>query len=101
MINHIVIWKLKDSALGNSKLENATKMKELLESLKNDIEGILKMEVGINICDSTQSYDIVLNSEFVDQESLDSYQVHPKHMEVGSFISEIRDERIVVDYKND
>lgn len=99
MITHIVMWKLKESALGNTKLENAAKMKILLESLKNEIDGILKLEVGINILESEQSYDIVLNSEFVDQESLDSYQVHPKHIKVSNYITDLREERIVVDYK--
>lgn len=99
MITHIVMWKLKENALGNSKLENAKEIKRSLEALKSEIKGIIKLEVGINILASDQSYDVVLNSEFVDQASLDAYQVHPKHVAVSNYITDLRDERVVVDYE--
>ena len=38
MIKHIVMWKLKDFAEGGSKLENAKKIKDMLEALKDKIE---------------------------------------------------------------
>lgn len=100
MITHIVMWKLKDHAQGRTKLENAIKMKKDLEALKTSIDGILKLEVGINVCESSQAYDVVLNSEFADQHALDSYQVHPDHVKVSDSITDLRVERFVVDYEN-
>lgn len=99
MIKHIVMWKLKNQALDKSKMENAKKMKDLLEGLDGQIKGMLTIEVGININDSNAAYDIALYSEFSDMDALNGYQVNPKHLEVGEFISLIRDERIVIDYK--
>lgn len=99
MVKHIVMWKLKEEALGKSKGHNAEKIKELLEALDNDIDGLLNIEVGVNICDSDQSFDVVLYSEFENQKSLDDYQKHPKHLEVGAFIVEVREDRVVVDYE--
>lgn len=101
MITHIVMWQLKAHTNGRSKLENAMSIKTMLEGLKDHIEGIIKLEVGINILDSNQSYDIVLNSAFVNQEALDAYQVHPKHVKVSNDITDLREKRIVVDYEND
>ena len=92
------MWRLKDQAEGNSKVENALKIKEILEALKGNIDGLESIEVGINILESAQSFDVVLYSEFKDQKSLDDYQVHPKHVEAGSFIKKVCCERAVVDY---
>ncbi|MFZ5966967.1 MAG: Dabb family protein [Bacillota bacterium] len=98
MLKHVVMWKLKDKALGNTKLENALEMKKRLEALHSDIEEIINIEVGINVLESEQAFDVVLYAEFEDEKSLEKYQNHPKHLEVGELIKQIREERVVVDY---
>ena len=99
MIKHVVMWKLKDFAEGADKKENAQKIKSKLEGLKDKIEEIKFIEIGININDSADSYDVVLYSEFDSIEDLKIYQSHPEHVMVGDFISKVRLERKVVDYK--
>lgn len=99
MIKHIVMWKLKDSAEGRDKLENARIIKEEVESLKNEISEIIDIEVGINIVDDAQSYDIVLYSTFASSEDLDKYQKHPLHVKVAGYIGKVRESRVVVDYE--
>ncbi len=64
MIKHIVAWKLKETAHGNSKKENALIIKEKLESLNGKIEGLVKLEVGIDFSNTENSSDLVLYSEF-------------------------------------
>ena len=49
MIKHIVMWNLEDVAEGNSRDENARRIKKGLESLKGVIDGIIHLEVGINV----------------------------------------------------
>lgn len=99
MIKHIVMWKLKDSAEGRDKLENARIIKEEVESLKNEISEIIDIEVGINIVDDAQSYDIVLYSTFASPEDLDKYQKHPSHVKAAGYIGKVRESRVVVDYE--
>lgn len=99
MVKHIVMWKLKDEALGKNKKENALLIKEKLEGLKGQIPEILEIEVGIDFLESEQSYDVVLVSTFSNKDALDRYQKHPKHIEVGSFVGEVRLSRTVVDYE--
>jgi hypothetical protein len=98
MVKHIVMWKLKESACGNTKEENAKIIKEKLESLKDKIPGILKIEVGIDFSKTENSGDIVLYSEFNTKEDLENYKVHPDHVAVASFVVEAVSERRVVDY---
>ena len=47
MIRHIVMWKLKESAEGASRAENAVRLKEKLEGCRNIVPGILHLEVGL------------------------------------------------------
>ena len=99
MIKHIVMWRLKDSADGASKQENAKNLKNYLEALKDKIREIRHIEVGINISGSDAASDVVLYSEFDSMEDLEAYQKHPEHQKIVSFVNEIRSERRVVDYE--
>ena len=98
MIKHIVMWKIKDSVDGLTKLECATKAKNLLENLSKVIEEIESIEVGVNTNNSTAAYDLVLVSVFKDEKALQAYQIHPAHLEVGKYIETIKISRTVVDY---
>ncbi|MCR1934008.1 Dabb family protein [Clostridium tepidum] len=99
MIKHIVMWKLKEVAEGKSKLENANTIKMKLENLQQKIKEAKLIEVGININDSKQAYDVVLYSEFENLEDLNLYQNHPEHLKVGEFINKVKEDRIVADYE--
>lgn len=99
MVKHIVLWKLKDSALGVTKQENAAKMKQMLEALNGIVPGLVKLEVGIDFSASEASGDIVLYSEFPDRAALDAYQAHPEHQKCVAFVKEVVSERRLVDYE--
>lgn len=99
MVKHIVVWKLKETANGNTKAENAQQIKAKLEALDGKIPGMLKIEVGIDFSKTESSSDLVLYSEFATRADLDNYQVHPLHKEIMPFIMEARSERILVDYE--
>lgn len=99
MVKHIVMWKLKDSAEGASKVENACKLKLKLEELRGVIPE-LKIEVGINFDASAAAYDVVLYSEFESKEALLNYQKHPEHRKlISEFLEKVRIDKKVVDYE--
>ena len=99
MVKHIVLWKLKDSAGGRSRSENAAVIKERLEGLRGVIPGLLRIEVGIDFGGTEESADIALYSEFDSRQALAAYQEHPAHKAVMPLIREARSERRVVDYE--
>lgn len=100
MIKHIVCWRLKESAHGNTKQENARLIKDKLEGLRGRIPGLLTIEVGIDTTATPSSSDIVLYSEFASQEALNAYQVHPEHKAIVPFVAEAQSERRMVDYEH-
>ncbi len=98
MIKHIVMWRLRESALGHHKAENAQELKTLLEALKDKVTEIGRLEVGLNLDRSDTASDVVLYSEFADRDALAEYQRHPEHVKVANFVKEVCSERRVVDY---
>lgn len=99
MIKHIVCWKLKEEAHGNNKATNMILIKEKLEALQAKIDGVVKIEVGINLPGFSSNYDVVLYSELESEEALDFYQNHPLHQALLPFIREAVADRVAVDYQ--
>jgi hypothetical protein len=93
------MWKLKEIAEGHGKLENARIIKTELELLKDEISEIIDIEVGINVVEDAQAYDVVLYSTFKNKEDLNRYQINPSHVKVAGFIGKVRESRVVVDYE--
>lgn len=99
MVKHVVCWKLKDEAEGNTKLQNALIAKEMLEDLREVIEEIRSIKVGINAPGTPEgNWDLILESEFTTLRDLDTYANHPDHLKVVEFIKKIVEGRICVDY---
>lgn len=99
MIKHLVLWKLKETAEGCDKAENARRIKAELEALRGKIAEIKALEVGLNFNDSAAAYDVALYSEFENRQALDIYQKHPEHVRIAALVNQLREERVVVDYE--
>lgn len=98
MIKHIVMWKLKENAEGNTKEENAKIIKTRLEALKGIVKELKDAEVGINVNKSEAAFDVVLYSVVENEADLDAYQNNADHVEVKKFIGKVAEDRKVVDY---
>ncbi|VWD17664.1 Dabb family protein [Burkholderia lata] len=98
MIRHIVVWKLKESAEGATRAQNALKLKEKLEGCRDLVPGTLQIDVGVATPGLDATADIVLVSDFADKAALDAYQVHPVHQEVKKFVVAVAESRECVDY---
>ena len=92
MIKHIVMWNLKDKS-------DATKVKTMLEALKDKVPGIIEIEVGIDFNGSDAAADVVLYSTFASLDDLNAYQQHPEHQAVIPFMQSVTSGRKVVDYE--
>ena len=99
MIKHIVMWRLKEEAEGRSQSDNAHLIKQQLEALQGQLDGLIEIEVGIDISRGNDSSHIVLYSEFSDKQALASYLIHPLHEAIKPLVLAARSERRVVDYQ--
>ena len=94
MINHIILWNFKEELATE---ENKLRMKNELESLKEKIPGIVKIEVNMSPVAGSNA-DVMLNSIFENEEALNNYQVHPEHVKVASFVRSITCNRMCFDF---
>ena len=101
MFKHIVLWKLKDSANGKSRAENARLIKERFEELANMLDGVRRLEVGVNVLPGEDAADVALDSEFESRAAYEAYVAPPAHKALAAFIGEVRAERRVIDYDAD
>lgn len=94
MIKHIVMFKLTEKTE-----QNLGELKDRLLGLKEKIDVLQSLEVGINYIPSNRAMDIVLTTTFTDGEALETYRLHPDHQNVVTRIKELCSETKVVDFK--
>lgn len=102
MIQHIVMFKFKETANGKTKAENLAEAKARMLSLKGQIPEIIEMEVYLGAEGSAPAnYDYALVSKFRSLEELAAYQAHPLHVAFGQYVKELRepDGRVCIDYE--
>jgi Stress responsive A/B Barrel Domain len=97
MIKHIVMWNLQGET-AEEKRVSALFLKSRFESLIDRIPGMRRLEVGIDTSRIDYACDVVLYTEFDDQQSLDDYATHPEHLRVRAELGELRTARHQVDY---
>lgn len=82
MIKHVILWKLRDD-IKEDKNEVKKGIKDGLESLKGQIEGLIDISVRIE-CLGTSTADVMLDSTFENEEALKRYANHEKHLKVAN-----------------
>jgi hypothetical protein len=97
MVNHVVLFKLKEFP-SEEKSDVIAELKALLEGLKDKIDVVRFLEVGVNFELEANSYDMVLLSHFETMDDLDKYRIHPEHLKVVKRIGETTVSRAAVDY---
>jgi len=96
-IRHVVSWKLATSD-DSERAEQAAAVKAGLESLPATIPEILALEVGVNAL-SADNFDVVLISDFADEDALQRYVDHPDHQRVAAYIRSVVGGRSAVDFR--
>ena len=99
MLTHVVMWKLKESALGMDKAALAQELKKRLMGLVGVVPEIRDFSVGLNVLPAETASDVVLVSGFDDLAALERYVKHPQHQEVVSFVKQVITERRAVDFE--
>ena len=75
MVRHIVFMKFPDFSL-------AKIAKDRLMSMRENIDVLKDIEVGIAFSRSQRAYDLALITTFDNKEDLEKYRIHPYHQEI-------------------
>lgn len=83
MIKHIILWNLKDEFSDEEKESIKRGIKEGLEGLKGQIDGLIDIRVN-TVGLSSSTADLMLDSTFQNEDALKLYASHPLHQEVAN-----------------
>lgn len=82
MLHHVILWKIKEEKTEEEKALIKKNAKEQLESLAAQIPEIKRIHVQIESL-ATSTCDLMLDSEFENEEALKTYANHPAHVAVA------------------
>ncbi len=95
MIQHIVIYRFKNPS---PKLFET--IKDKFSTIRGNVEGLLRLDVGEDIMHLPRSYDLALYCEFSDRAAYDRYQGCDLHLAVKAFMKTVVSESHSVDFEN-
>ncbi|MGN1133861.1 MAG: Dabb family protein [Oscillospiraceae bacterium] len=98
MVKHLIIWDLKDELSDSEKAEKANEIKQGLEGLKGQIDGLVDIKVQTDFLESSNG-DMLLDSTFEDENALKGYQTNPKHLAVAKIVRANTKSRKCVDFE--
>ncbi len=98
MIKHAVMIRLKEMS-ESEKRKKALELKNALEGLKEKIDVIKSIEVGINTSDRPIAFDLLAVSAFDSYDDLNHFRFHQAHLDVVEIIKPVEQQSILVDYE--
>lgn len=98
MFKHIVMFKFRDDVPEEICLSSREEFKQGIEALPATIPFIRSVHVGFNI-NSSEKWDICLDSTFDSLDDIKAYGAHPAHKAVASKLIQYIGERACVDFQ--
>lgn len=97
-IIHIVMWRL-NGASAEARNRQAGSIVQAFERSKKDVPGLLRLEVGRNLHEGQDSWDVALYMAFDSAEHLQAYQTNPAHLAIKELVGPMRSSRCQVDFQ--
>ena len=98
VLKHIVMWKFKDDAEGNTKARNMDLVSRRLRSLIGVVPSLIDLTIGQDVLHSSASFDMGLICTFQDIDGMLAYRDHPAHREISEFIARVTYDRVTADF---
>lgn len=99
MINHVVLFKLREFETIEEKRATLEEFRVKLLALKNTIAELKFIEVGKHYHLNSPSFDLCLITHFNSVDDLEKYKVHPEHLKVADFVKKMTTDRAAVDFE--
>lgn len=96
-IAHIVTWRLNGATV-EERNAKARQVVQAFEAARADIPGLLRMEVGANVIESPQAWDVALFTVFASRAHLQDYQTHPCHQRIKALMAPMKADRGQADF---
>lgn len=99
-IGHVVMWKLNGKDEAEKKAQGHI-IVSAFEQIKATVEGLIRLDVGVNIISASDAWDVALYMVFANREALQLYLGHPSHHEIKKMVGPMRSDRAQADFEID
>ncbi|MDE5900578.1 MAG: Dabb family protein [Muribaculaceae bacterium] len=96
MVKHIVTFRLTGTP--EQRLDAASRFRDALMALPEQIDVLRSMEVGINQ-NQAEDWDVVLMAVLPSMADVETYAKHPAHVAAAAIIAPCKEARACVDYE--
>ncbi|WP_169426669.1 Dabb family protein [Curvibacter lanceolatus] len=97
-IVHVVTWRLNGDR-PEVRATQAAKIVAAFRALEHDVPGMVRMEIGANVTEADDAWDLALVSVFRTRTDLMAYQSHPAHLALKHLVAPLRSQRAQVDFE--
>ena len=97
-IVHLVMWRLNGATVAERQAQ-ARAMVRAFEALRGQVPGLLRMDVGANVLEADDAWDLALSMVFASRSALDAYNAHPAHQAIKALMRPMRQTRAQVDFE--
>ncbi|ATN32279.1 stress responsive protein [Rhizobium sp. ACO-34A] len=96
-VRHIVMWNVAGETPAE-KQAGVDAVRREFENLRGQIPGMTHLEIGIDHSGVSYACDMVLVTEFENEDALAAYATHPAHLAARDRLEGVRTARHQVDY---
>jgi hypothetical protein len=97
-IVHLVMWKLNGASVPERQAQGQLAV-QAFEALRGQVPGLLRMEVGGNVIEADDAWDLALSMVFASRSALEAYNTHPAHQAIKVLMRPMRQSRAQVDFE--
>lgn len=97
-IVHVVSWRLN----GRSAMERrqqADTIVAAVELTRGQVPGLASVDVGRNVINASDAWDVGAVMVFQSRAALDAYQTHPAHLALKAVVAPLRSARSQLDFE--
>ena len=95
---HVVSWRL-NGASPMARGQQADTIVAAVEATRGQISGLVSLDVGRNLIEAADAWDVGAVMVFRSRADLDRYQSHPAHQALKSIVGPLRSARSQLDFE--
>lgn len=91
-IVHVVGWRL-NGRTGADRAQQARSVVAAVEATRCQVEGLRSVDVGVNVVEGPEAWDVGAVMVFDSLAALQAYQRHPAHLALKAIVAPLRASR--------
>ena len=97
-IVHVLTWRLNGATV-EVRRNQGRRVVAAVQALLGRVEGLVSLDVGVNLVEAGDAWDVGAVMVFRNRADLQAYQTHPAHLALKAVVGPLRSERGQLDFE--